>query len=261
MEPENIKGWKPPYTWEERLKYALVPASLYIRYRVAKERRRGEREIQLLPYLADPARVSVDVGAHKGVYAWALRKHSRRVHAFEPNPKIFPILNRIAGGNIEASPIALSNETGTATFRVPRHRRGGFSNQGGSLSAVKVSGEHVGVEVETRRLDDLGLRDIGFIKIDVEGFEQEVLAGAAECIARDRPTLLVEMEEAHTSIPIEDALDAVLRLGYRGLFLRRGVLWPLDAFDGSRFHRNAERREDYVFNFIFLPTGSPTIRG
>jgi hypothetical protein len=44
-----------------------------------------------------------------------------------------------------------------------------------------------------------------------------------------------------------------LRLGYRGLFLRRGVLCPLDAFDGSRFHRNVKRREDYVFNFIFLP--------
>jgi FkbM family methyltransferase len=230
---------------------------LYIRYRVAKEWRRGERELRLLPFLADPARVSVDVGAHKGVYAWALRKHSRHVHAFEPNPKIYPILSRIAGGNIETSPVALSNETGTATFRVPRHRRGGFSNQGGSLSSVKVSGEHVGVDVETCRLDDLDLRDIGFIKIDVEGFEQEVLEGAVECIARDRPNLLIEMEEAHTKVPIEQALDAVQKLGYRGLFLRRGVLQPLDAFDGSRFHRDAERREDYIFNFIFLPTSSP----
>lgn len=248
-----MTNWKPPYTWVERLKYTLVPPSLYIRYRAAKERRRGEQEIHLLPYLSDPGRISLDVGAHKGVYSWALRHHSRRVYAFEPNPKIFPILKRIARGNIEASPVALSNETGTAIFRVPRHRRGGFSNQGGSLSTVKVSGEHVGVEVETRRIDDLELRDIGFIKIDVEGFEQEVLAGAADSIARDRPTMLIELEEAHTGVPIEDALDAVLRLGYRGLFLRRGVLCPLDAFDGSRFHRNVERREDYVFNFIFLP--------
>jgi FkbM family methyltransferase len=248
-----MTNWKPPYTWEERLKYTLVPPSLYIRYRVAKERRRGEQEIHLLPYLSDPGRISLDVGAHKGVYSWALRHHSRRVYAFEPNPKIFPILKRIARGNIEASPVALSNETGTAIFRVPRHRRGGFSNQGGSLNTAKVSGEHVGVEVETRRIDDLELRDIGFIKIDVEGFEQEVLEGAADSIARDRPTMLIELEEVHTGVPIEDALDVVLGLGYRGLFLRRGVLWPLDAFDGSRFHRNVECREDYVFNFIFLP--------
>ncbi|MBL4720740.1 MAG: FkbM family methyltransferase [Alphaproteobacteria bacterium] len=254
-----MTDWIPPYTLEERLKYALVPASLYIRYRTAKEWRWGEREIRLLPFLADPTRNSLDIGAHKGVYSWALRTLCRRVYAFEPNPKIFPILNRISKGNIEASPIALSNESGTAVFRVPRHRRGGFSNQGGSLSAVKVSGEFVGVEVETRRLDDLDLRDIGFMKIDVEGFELEVLSGAAECIARDRPVMLIEIEEAHTKIPIEDALDRVLALGYRGLFLRRGVLTPLTEFDGAQHHREPQSREDYVFNFIFLPTEHPRL--
>jgi FkbM family methyltransferase len=251
-----VTEWTPPYTWEERLKYTLVPASLYIRYRVAKEWRRGEREIRLLPFLSDRTRISLDIGAHKGVYSWALRKLSRRVHAFEPNPKIFPILDRISGAEITASPIALSNESGSAVFRVPRHRRGGFSNQGGSLSAVKVSGAFEGVEVETKRLDDLGLRDIGFMKIDVEGFELEVLSGAAECIARDRPVMLIEIEEAHTKIPIEDALERVLALGYRGLFLHRGRLTPLTNFDGDRFHRDPKVREDYVFNFIFLPLES-----
>ena len=71
------QGWEPPWTLEERLKFALVPVPLYMRYRIAKERRHGEAEIALLPFLADPARVSLDIGANKGVYAWLLKDYSR----------------------------------------------------------------------------------------------------------------------------------------------------------------------------------------
>lgn len=253
MTSDTQPGWEPPWTLEERLKFALVPASLYMRYRTNKELRRGEGEVALLPFLADPARVSLDIGANKGVYTWFLRRCSREVHAFEPNPKMFRFLQRLAGDNVHVSRVALSNESGAAELRVPRHRRGGFSNQGASLSAVKVADGYEGVAIDARRLDDLGIADIGFIKIDVEGFEQAVLDGARETIARDRPSLLIEMEEAHTGQPIEDAIARVEAMGYRGLFLRRGVLRPIDAFDGDRNHRHAATRQDYVFNFIFLP--------
>ena len=84
---------------------------------------------------------------------------------------------RLAGDRIQVSPIALSDRSGTATLRVPRHRRGGFSNQGASLSDVKVADDFMGVEIEAKRLDDLGLSDTGFIKIDVEGHEFQALAG------------------------------------------------------------------------------------
>lgn len=253
VENDTEADWEPPWTFEERLKFALVPTSLYMRYRTAKERRQGEAEVALLPFLADSSRISLDIGANKGVYAWLLKDCSRTVYAFEPNPKMFKFLRRIESEQIVVSPVALSNETGPSTLRVPRHRRGGFSNQGASLSYVKVPDDFVGVSIEAKRVDDLGLSDIGFIKIDVEGFEQAVLEGAADTIARDRPNLLIEMEEVHTQQPIEDAIAAVEERGYQGLFLRRGVLHPIDRFDGDRFHRQPESRSDYVFNFIFLP--------
>lgn len=250
---DTDEGWEPPWTFEERLKFALVPLPLYMRYRIAKERRQGEAEIALLPFLADPGRVSLDIGANKGVYAWLLKDCSRAVHAFEPNPKMFRFLRRLADDKIHVSPIALSDQSGSTELRVPRHRRGGFSNQGASLSDVKVADNFVGVPIEAKRLDDLAIEDVGFIKIDVEGFEQAVLEGARETIARDRPSLLIEMEEAHTKQPIEEAIAAVEALGYRGLFLNRGVLRPIDAFDGERHHRSAAGDADYVFNFVFLP--------
>ncbi len=249
-------GWQPPRSLEERLKFALVPAPLYRRIRLRKERRWGEAEIALLPLLADPGRVSLDVGANKGVYSWLLKDCSRKVYAFEPNPKMFRFLQRTAGNRIVTSPVALSDRSGPAVLRVPRHRRGGFSNQGASLSDVKVAEDFMGVEVEAKRIDDLGIADIGFIKIDAEGFEQAILRGARETLERDWPTMLIEMEESHTRQPIEEAIAAVETLGYRGLFLRGGVLRPVDAFDGDCHHRRPERRGDYVFNFIFLPKRS-----
>ena len=233
-------------TLEERLKHALVPGRCYIRYRAAKEWWRGEPEIRLLPSLIDRRRNAIDVGANKGTYSYFLARLARQVYAFEPNPKMFAVLRRTAGRNVTVLPVALSNRSGAATLRIPYGRKG-VSNQGSSLSAAKPMEHFIPLAVERRRLDDLGIRDIGFIKIDVEGHEREVLQGAMETIARDRPTLLIEIEEAHTGVPLMQSIDWVCRLGYDAYFARGGALQPLVALDRAE--------HGYVFNFVFLPRG------
>ena len=247
--------WQPSLTVEERLKL-LVPPRLYVRYKAAKEWRRGEPEFRLLPLLMDRRRNAVDAGANKGTFTYAMARYARHVYAFEPNPKMVAVLRRTAGRNVTVSDAALSNASGTAELRIPRYGKGSFSNQGASLSTVKVSEDFASVTVSAKRLDDLGLADIGFLKIDVEGFEQEVIDGARELIARDRPTMLIELEEKHTRIPIERSLAAVEGLGYRGMFIDRasGALSDLSRFDPDRHHRT--REAGYVFNFIFFPTRS-----
>ncbi len=151
------------------------------------------------------------------------------------------------------SPIALSNQSGAGALRVPRNS-GGFTNQGASLSAVKVPDNYEEVRIETSRLDDLNIGDVGFIKIDVEGFEQEVIEGARATIARDRPVILVEMEERFLGYPIEDAIGRVVELGYRGLALLDGQLVDLSSVDAERHCRVPTSRADYINNFIFVPT-------
>lgn len=241
-------------TLGETLKYSLIPGSLYIRYRARKELRRGEREIALLPELIDPARNAIDAGANKGVYSYFIAKLAKQVYAYEPNPKLFRILQRNIARNVTASPLALSDATGQAVLRVPYGSKG-HSNQGASLSGVKVAQNFTPVEVATSRIDDLGLRDIGFIKIDVEGFESAVIRGAQNLIARDRPNLLVEIEEKHTRRPIEELLREIVALGYDGMFLPAsgGTLAPLSAFDPVTQHRAPNA--GYVFNFVFKPNG------
>lgn len=231
-------------TFEERLKHALIPGRCYIRYRAAKEWWRGEPEIRLLPSLVDRRRNAVDVGANKGTYSYFLARLARQVYAFEPNPKMFAVLGRTAARNVIALPLALSDRSGAATLRVPYGRKG-VSNQGSSLSAAKPMEHFIPLAVERRRLDDLGFVDIGFIKIDVEGHEREVLQGAAQIIERDRPTLLIEIEETHTGVPLMQSIEWVCGLGYDAHFLHAGRLQPVAALD--------QARHGYIFNFVFLP--------
>lgn len=245
--------WEPPRNLEERLAALLIPGRVELRYRLAQERRRGEREIHLVPLLADRARVSLDIGANRGVWAEAMRGCSAAVHAFEPNPKIFRMLRRGLGAGVTAHPIALAERNGQAELRIPRGRRG-YSNQGATLSAEKIGAtEHRTVMVEARRLDDMELGPVGLIKIDVEGFELSVIAGAAETLRRHRPNLVIEMEERHAKRPIANMLAEVCAHGYEAFVLDRGTLRHTSQIDLKARHAEAASPADYVFNWVFLP--------
>lgn len=246
-------GWEPPMNLEERLKALLLPARLQLRYQVAREYARGEAELRLVPFLAARHLVSVDVGANRGVWSEVLRRHSRCVHAFEPNPKIFRLLHRGAGQGVTTHRIGLSDQPGVAELMVPRGARG-YSNQGASLNPEKIGGTaYRSVSVETRRLDDLDLGAVGFIKIDVEGHEMAVIAGAAETLRRYRPNLIVEIEEKHTHRPIDELLSMVCSHGYEAFALDQGMLRRVKQIDLLARHSAAAGQAGYIFNWIFLP--------
>ena len=245
--------WQPPYSLEERLKYALVPPRLYLRQLARRALKKGERELRLLASLVPPDKVAVDVGANKGIYTYHLSRVAKSVVAFEPNPKMYRILRRGLPVNATAHQVALSNRTGTAPLIIPG-RSGAYSNQRGTLATQSDRhGDDGHIDVELRTLDSFGLDNVGFIKIDVEGHEREVLEGATDILRRDRPVLLIEIEQKHTGRPIEDDLADVMARGYAGYFATDQGLESLDRFDGDRHHRNPEQAGGYIFNFIFAP--------
>jgi len=175
------------------------------------------------------------------------------VIAFEPNPKMYRILAAALPDNAEARQIALSDCAGTAMLEVPQ-RNGGWSNQHASLNPHRNEGLDVGkVEVEMCPLNSLDLPPVGFIKIDVEGHEKAVIAGAKGLIERDKPRLIVELEERHTGQPIREAVAEIEALGYEAFFLRAGALQRISEFVPERDHLGVEDTPVYVNNFIFLP--------
>ena len=251
MTVELPADWTPPYTLEERLKYALVPPRLYMWRLIRKHLRKGEAELKILPQIVPPDRMAIDVGANKGVYSHLLARVCQGVEAFEPNPKIYRILARTLPRNVVAHQVALSDTVGTADLIVPMYG-GGFSNQTASLNPRKRNAGAGTVRVPQRTLDSYGFSNVGFIKIDVEGFETAVLAGARETIRRERPVMQIELEEQHTGQSIEQCLAGVQEMDMDAFFLRDGILQPISEFDPAR-NRAAFGGSGYINNFIFKP--------
>ena len=247
------KAGGPPSTLEERVKRALVPPRLELKRIVAREKRKGEAGLRLLPFLLDPARAAMDIGANRGIWAHEMAQCCDTVWAFEPNPKLFAVLKAAAGKTVSCRSEALSNAAGEAELLIPGEA-GRYSNQGASLNPDKVGDRaHMRVKVATARLDDLDPPPTGFLKIDVEGHERAVIEGARGLIARDRPAMIVEIEERHTGRDLHGELDFVEALGYRTLAIREGRLIDRARLDVDADHRAKAGRPGYVNNFVFLP--------
>lgn len=162
-----------------------------------------EPEMELLDLLCDRKRPSLDVGAKVGMYTYRIRAHSSEVIAFEPIPMFHRVLRAAferKRGRVE--PYAVSDRRGTATMRLPYGRDGTMKFGRSTINPdnhfdPEIIARTEEIEVETRRIDDYSLPDVGFIKIDVEGHEVAVLEGAAATIARHKPNLLIECNDEH----------------------------------------------------------------
>lgn len=248
----NNHEWIPPKTFEEKVRDLLVPDWIRVRERAWREKRTGEKEIKIIPDLLVNCCRAIDIGANIGVWSYWLSKYSKQVESFEPNPKIFNVLKNIKIKNVNAYNIALSNRSGVADLLVPKGSKG-FSNQGASLSNIKVGGEHKSVSVISKCLDDYNFSNVSFIKIDVEGHEHEVIEGATATINKFKPTMVIEMEEKHNKIPIEEQISSVENLGYACHVFTNDKIRKIDEIDLNKHHRNPSRSEEYLFNFIFYP--------
>ena len=242
----------------QQLRYSVTPLKLYAAYRAHRDLKRYEPELHVLPFLVDPERVSVDAGANRGSYTYFLSRLTKHVYAYEPNPAMRQLLQRASGDNVTVSDVALSDSSGQAEFAVPK-TNGSFGNNAGSLEVNQLeatSTDLVRFAVATRRLDDENLTDVGFIKIDVEGHEREVLLGARKLIARDRPVLLMEIMESLLGAEVDENIRFVEQLGYQCFVLvgqrliDHSMLSSLDDPGTGWDRRRPQHRSN---NYIFLP--------
>lgn len=223
----------------------------------------GEPELHLLPQLTDRDRVSVDIGGNKGVYVLFLVAQSSRVVCFEPNPDLCGMLkDRYNRYPVDVVNAALGSGKRSGKLRIPvlaGKELHGLAQVGNDAPEIEWRGnvldEFRTVDVEIRGLDGEGLRDVGFVKIDVEGAELDVVEGSVETLRRERPNVLVECERRHCGSRQDRLFELMASLDYDGYFFYRGDLHRLDSFDPQKMQdpANADGRGDYVSNFIFLP--------
>jgi FkbM family methyltransferase len=235
----------------------LVPA-------IAWQYRWNERELNLIDQFVPAGRGAVDVGMWWGPWTWWLARRVPRVDAFEPNAQLVERVRPVMPTNVSVHGIALSDHSGASDMWVTS--RGAGTEGRGSLEMGQ--GKSHLRSVETTRIDELDLGDVGFVKIDVEGHELAVLSGATRLLDTQRPNILVEVEPQDGDL---GNLDTVIKFfadhSYRGEYFQDGRWHPIDELDRefvvSIAHRVARHgyitnnllwARRYVHNFVFKPS-------
>jgi FkbM family methyltransferase len=187
-----------------------------------------EEELKLVKELCSSSKISLDVGIFRGVYSYLLSKHSSAVVGFEANPIIFQYLKKNLSSiikNLKIHNIALSNNEGDVELKIPLRKKSFFKINFEDyyecgLATINKSNNLGGKEFHTHivkksKLDSFKFNNkIGFIKIDVEGHEQEVLEGSVKILEENKPNLLVEIEQKHRKLNPDYTISFLREFGY-----------------------------------------------
>lgn len=211
-------------------------------------------EIKFLERVLEDGTTVIDVGAHLGFYTLLMSKRvgSRgRVVAFEPSPREFRQLathiriNRCT--NVQLEELALADCAGFKEFFVV----GAPWTTRNSLRPPRIDRVH---SISTRivtldgYLDDKRIREVDLIKLDAEGAELTIFAGALRLLSRlRRPLILCEINDPviaecgwqHRGADLIDFLEA------------KGFRWHAFNRDGSL--RPIARASSYCGDFVAVP--------
>lgn len=146
----------------------------------------------------EPTPTFFDIGANIGQHSLFMSLHADQVHSFEPYSAVSQKLERhieLNGiNNIQLHKVGLSNQQEELDFYAPTGRNQGI----GSFDAGTVSkgNRNLGKLALVRGdeyLQQHGLQDIGLLKIDVEGFEKNVISGLEATLRKSRPIIVLEV--------------------------------------------------------------------
>lgn len=226
---------------------------------------RSDIEARFLHGYLSRRSVVLDVGANAGAYAAVAEDvvGARSLVMFEPLPQLASQLRaRFPASRVR--PVALSDRAGRAKIRVPS-----IAGKACSTRATLNDHDEPGqsgfeeVEIEQETLDaavaDLALKRIDVVKVDVEGHELEVIAGARGSFERYKPVVLIEIEARHHTFPITDVFARLEECGLHGHFFDplTMTVHPVADFDVVRDQRleDLEARDfiRYTNNFWFVP--------
>lgn len=223
-----------------------------------------EEELGAVKLLVRPEQTVFDIGANFGIFTRFLSEtvgDEGRVYSFEPTRDMFLVLesncSRLGLRNVSCEKLALSESPGQGLIRIPKRDDGTLNHYEatllppgeGSNRAVDEAFDSVEVQSVDSFCAAEGIRQIDFIKCDVEGHEIEVLKGAESMIWRCRPDILIEVNE-----PLEDGghgsevKDLVTSLGYEIQIFENEEIRP---------RKDGETRVNYVLTPKTKPTSEP----
>ena len=176
-----------------------------------------EHESELFDFMTGKGntdQIMIDVGAHAGKWAVQFADEWARVIAFEPNPETFRALCKVVvhyeAKNVVPVCAGAGRKNGILplTVYVDRPSAANFVGHHEWWPDSKIAGTWPATVLALDSFIDSFEQRIGFIKIDTEGADLEVVSGAAGMMKRFRPMLLIELHES----PGEDRAGEIVKL-------------------------------------------------
>jgi FkbM family methyltransferase len=217
-------------------------------------------EFAFLDRFLRPAMVFVDAGANDGLYSLFSSRRvgaAGRVFSFEPSTRELERLRanveRNGLANVTTIGVALGDQNGAAALSVADYEHEGHNTLGAFVypAITLLRSEQVPMRTLDTVLFEAGVSRVDLIKIDVEGGETRLLAGAAQVIQKYRPVLLFEaldpaLREQGSSL--EELLERIRSLGY--------ILYQFDPRTGFPAPVDHEIDESSV-NLLAAPSEAP----
>jgi FkbM family methyltransferase len=231
---------------------ALLPESALMHLRAADHYFNGEEELRLIPKICPRGKEAIDAGANIGTYSYFLRKYASRVHAFEPNPNLAKRLTKLMP-DVHVRNAALSDEPRELVLQVPVDANGKMRHELASV-AQKFDGQVTEFRVEGTTIDAEKYNNVGFIKIDVEQHERQVLRGAIDTIKRCRPVILLEVYPLKYEGSLAEEFAFVIAQDYATWFSFKGDWHPLASLDPKvhTLEANFGRANAFIGNNLLM---------
>lgn len=161
---------------------------------------------------------AIDIGSHIGISVSHWAKEFDKVYAFEPAQQHFACLieNLKKFNNVEKFNCAVGNFIGSSqgSYRTKKNS-GSFQLIDNGYVQPKNKDKIRNLEnVDVVKLDSFNFDQVDLIKIDVEGWEAEVLEGAVKTIKTHKPVLMIEVlvDNPHKTLKTNYSLDKFYKI-------------------------------------------------
>lgn len=176
---------------------------------------------------------AIDIGSNYGSYTSILRDISKRVISIEPNTSILNTQKKILGHRkIDYFNVAIGIENKEVILNVP-FKNNSYLYEEAFISNTIISEKYLSVNQLNGDGLFLNLKNLDFIKLDVEGYENNVLKSLSKSISKFRPVILIEIETRHSSKQkINKLIDELKCLDYSFHYFKNGQnLSKIDDID------------------------------
>lgn len=202
--------------------------------------------------------VALDIGANVGNHSMFFSEKFSSVLSFEPNPRTCDLLrfNAKMFDNISVFDFGLGDKNAVLQLNEDAENVGASSVKYGTSASRKI-------DIRVMRLDEVlpiqGQSRINFAKIDVEGFESNVIRGGLKTIESSQPVIVFEQHISEFRGGSTESIDILKEMGYCFCYYESGGDWRNRLFRRIRIIKSLVLDRSIEYNLI--TSASVPVRG